>query len=254
MRAPSATGSVFRGTVGWLSSLLFAAATHAQPPDAVRGAFDLLPREPAADETWKDPCESPGESRVFKLPPTKGLEQLMQLLLDDPFAMPMEERSVSVVLVTKPLPCGERLLAARVELWDSLALKRRGGMARFFFRLGDWFGRSDPALSAILWFSDDGIAQKARKGYRLTRVLKFKKGSPWMGTINGYGVVVFPVASNSVSGATLTFKTEKLVPRKPGKSPKRVRGRRNANFVALPDPDDPTADPDTIRSKLGIDR
>jgi len=138
MHTPWAARNVFRRAGEISGFLLFAAVAHAQP-DGIQQALDiLLAQQPPPAAEWQDSCADPGETRVYKLPPTAQLERLMRLLLDDPFVMPMESRGVSVVVLAKPLPCGERLLGARVELWDSLALKRRGGATRFFHRMTDW--------------------------------------------------------------------------------------------------------------------
>lgn len=236
--------------------LLIGPLLYAQESGQVQDALDiLLSQQPpeTAEKDWVDPCKGSHETRVYRLAPTDELSRLIETLLSDPFAMPMDHKGISVVVLARPLPCGERLLSAHVELWDSLALERRSRATRFFFRLTDWFRRRDPSMWDIV-FPDGGVARKAQRGYRLTRSVEFRRGSPWMGTINGFGVVVLALASNSVSGATMTFKTEKLVSRKPGKKPRRVVSRRRGDSVALPGPDAPMADPEKIRSRLGMER
>ena len=251
MRRPHRAGSVL--TI--VALLVAAPAAHAEDP--FQDAVDiLLSQQPVAEEkqqTPRDPCLGPHETKVFRLAPTPELARLVETLLDDPFTMPMEHNGISVVILARPLPCGEKLVSASVELWDSLALKRRSGATRFFYRLSGMFRKKNPTLWEVV-FPDDGVARKAQKGYKLTRKLEFGRNSPWMGTMNGYGVVVLAVTSNTISGATLSFKTEKLVARKKGKKPRRVVSRRSGTAVALPGPGAPMSDPDKIREGLGIRR
>jgi len=72
--------------------------------------------------------------------------------------------------------------------------------------------------------------------------------------MNGIGVVVFPLATNSISGATLTFKTEKIVAGKRGKGHERIVTRKRSGSITLPGPEEPHATPDQVRSLLGMKR
>lgn len=220
--------------------------------DVARAVQEMLALESAQNQAGSgDLLPVADETVVHKLAPTPALERLMGLLLAGPAVWPMEHSGISLVLVARPIAPGEKLLRARVELWDCLALARRSPATRFIHRFGGWLRQRDPMLFDIV-FPGEGEERQARKQYRLTRVLDFKRGSPWMGTINGYGVVIFPVVSNSISGATLTFKTERLVRR--GKGSRRIVSRNPGAAIALPEPSAPPADPRSVRSVLGIDR
>lgn len=196
-------------------------------------------------------AELGSQPEVFKLAPSPRMEKLMALLLEDPLAMFGEGSGASLVLIAQRLPPGERLIRVKLELWDSFALERRKKATRVVLWFGERFALRETGLHHIL-FPDESEARRIKKHYRLSRVLKLKQGSPWLGNLNGHGVIVFPLASHSISSASLILRTESWIT-KPGKRAKRTVTNRSHSSIPLPGPEQPANSPEDILESLGVE-
>ena len=173
-----------------------------------------------------------GSPSVFKLESSPEMEALLGTMLG-PMDLIAGNSGLSVVVVVVPLPCEERLTQVSVEIWDGFVVQKRSRGKRYLRVLA-----KTAQASRLPWLGDLMPPEPPHKLIRLQRSAALGKGLSWIGNVNRHAVIMFPVACNAVTGATLTLRTEREVVTRSGRFRKRHRTRDLSTF-RIPSPTEP---------------